>query len=103
MRYPGEGYQLGDWQPERNPYTIASLPGITGLPAFTITAVNYGGGVIAYKTNPPEEVFELLALAAPELIKAALPYVQYVGGYLGTALGDMVGIAGLNAVEGGVG
>jgi len=57
--------------------------------------------VIAYKTNPPEEVLELLAFV-PSLINAALPHVQYVATYLSTGLGDMVGIGSLNAQMGAI-
>ena len=76
LRYPGEVFLPGGWSPRNNPYEITSLPGFTSIPVFTFNAVNIGGGVITYSTNPPEELVELVAALTPAAIKQAVPYLK---------------------------
>jgi RHS repeat-associated protein len=75
VRYPGESFAPGPWQPKRMYYTLIGLPGLKAAPNVRISARNAGGGVIAYTINDDDlrtVVAVLLIVATARLVTLAI-------------------------------
>jgi hypothetical protein len=92
LRYPGQPYTPGNWDPGEPLYTIYGLPGITGLAAINIHAWNYGHGVIAYTISPNPEIIAMMVSLPYRAMFTAVADTFQVDLDLGEAtLLDMVG------------
>src|SRR5581483_8222844 len=96
LRYPGQIFRPGKWNPQENPYPVIGLSGISGV-ALSVDASDVGFGVIAYEINPSVEALTGLLVGVYESAKAliSLPKADTTEAVVGDTVATETALGGV--------